>query len=85
MWCSEAFEYSALTATLALCTDLCVPASLQTGTQDTHRTQRATGRQCVCVTVHVLQGTLCKIENFALIVDVASYPKYKMFSNKVEI
>lgn len=38
-----------------------------------------------CITVHVLPGTLCKIVNFVPIVNVASYPKYKMFSNKVEM
>lgn len=43
----RALEYSAPTMTLALCTDLCVPACLQTGTQDAQRTYRATGRQCI--------------------------------------
>lgn len=44
---SEAFEYSALTVTLALCTDLGVPACLLTGSQGDHRTQRTVGTQLV--------------------------------------
>lgn len=80
--CSEAFEYSALTETSALCTDLSVPAGCSQNTES----QRETVYHIMkCVCVRVLPGTLCKIEDFVLIVNVALYPKYKMFSNKVEI